>query len=416
MGTSTNRRRRATALVLALGLLASLLLALGTAAPAQAASGKVVGQVIGSQGGKLRVEMLWFDQGWNYLGRRKVEGDIYSLSLQPGTYHLQFVDQRPSYDVTKYAPSDVTVTVKGGGIVQRDVRMRRGAAITGTVKAGGRPAAGARVVAANANEQSYEVKANGKGQFAVGGLPAGSYSVFTFDRKDTWVGRSRYVQGLKRGQAKNVGLALTKRGGSLLVQLRRGDGTKMTGSFYVTAVSKATGQFWTARARRGEVAFPNLYPGGYTMVAPGVGNWFARTAGIQGASVKAGRADLAASFRWTKRGAWITGYVVDEMDEETPMARAQVMVFDKAGHKLDETLTNAGGWFTLDGQIATQGGLKIVVNPEPDRGGYMQGAAWCQFKGTTSGPWSVRTGEETPVDAIVLPHATGKDVPSQCVV
>ncbi|MDN4173861.1 carboxypeptidase-like regulatory domain-containing protein [Nocardioides sp. SOB77] len=416
MGTLT-ARRRASALALVVGLLASLVVALVPAAPAQAANGKVVGEVIGSQGRGVNVKMLWFDKDWRYLGARRVQGNIYSLSLKPGTYHLQFVDQRPSYDVTKYAPSDVRVVVRSGVVVQRNVKMRRGAAITGTVRAGGRTAGGARVVAANGNEQSYEVKANRKGQFAIGGLPAGSYSVFTFDRQETWVGKSLWVPGLKRGQASNVRIALTKRGGSLLVQLRRPDGGKMPGSFFVTAVSKVTGQFWTQRARRGEVAFRNLFPGGYRLVAPGVGNYFARTANIQGARVHAGRADLASSFRWSQRGAWITGTVVDEADAETPMARAQVMLFDKFGTKLDETSTSSSGRFTLDGQLATQSGLKIVVNPEPNGGGWMAGAEWCQFEGTTSGPWSVFTGEQLPIDEpILLPHRITKDTSEQCLV
>lgn len=421
MGTPFARRRarrRASALALVVGLLASLLAALGPAVPAQAAqaaNGKVVGQVIGSQGGKVNVKMLWFDRQWNYLGARRVSGGIYSLSLEPGTYHLQFVDQRPAYDVTKYAPSDVRVVVRSGRIVQRDVRMKRGAAITGTVRAGGRPAKGARVVAANANEQSYEVTANGKGQFAIGGLPAGSYSVFTYDRSETWVGRSLWVPGLKRGHAKNVGITLGKRGGSLLVQLRQPDGRKMGGSFFVTAVSKATGQFWTARARRGEVAFANLFPGGYRMVAPGVGNYFARTAGIQGARVKAGRADLASSFRWTERGGWITGTVVDEADHDTPLRGAVVTAFARSGAQLDRTTTDAYGEFTIDGPIATQDGIRIVVEPDPNGGGWMQGVAYCPFERTRSGPWSVTTGVQTPIDEpIALRHADIPGTPEQC--
>ena len=49
---------------------------------------------------------------WNYIGQKAANGGGYSLSLPPGTYHLQFVDQRPSYDVTRYAPTDVKVTVR----------------------------------------------------------------------------------------------------------------------------------------------------------------------------------------------------------------------------------------------------------------------------------------------------------------
>ncbi|MGZ4450926.1 MAG: carboxypeptidase regulatory-like domain-containing protein, partial [Nocardioides sp.] len=197
-------RRRAGAVVLVLaGLLASLMLV--GVSPASAANGKAVGQIIGTEPVRLQVKMLWFDAHWHYLGQRRIDGDIYSISLAPGTYHLQFVDLRPSYDVTKYAPSDVTVTVPSGRSVQHDVKMHRGGAITGVAKGGnGKPLGGARVVAANTNQQSYETKANGKGQFAVGGLPAGSYSVFTYDRDQTWVGKSLWVPKIKLGEARNV--------------------------------------------------------------------------------------------------------------------------------------------------------------------------------------------------------------------
>ncbi|WP_435746247.1 MSCRAMM family protein [Nocardioides sp. SYSU DS0663] len=419
MGTTSARTSARLRLTTLRALLSSLLV-LGVAlsavtvpaAPAQAAHGKAVGQVIGTQDGKLRTKMLWFDEDWGYLGQRRLDGTIYSLSLPPGTYHLQFVDLRPAYDVTKYAPSDVSVTVRSGQVVQRDVRMRRGAAITGTVRAGGRPASGARVVAANTHEQSFEVKADRKGRFAVAGLPAGSYSVFTYDRGEAYVGRSTWVPGLALGKAANVPIALTKRGGSLLVQLRKADGSPMGGSFHVTVVSKASGQFWTVRARRGEVSFPNLFPGRYRMVAPGVGSWFARSGDVSGAAVKSGRADLASTFRWTKRGAWVSGVVVDEADGETPMVGAQVLLLDQAGRRLDETATRTDGSFTLDGQVPTQSGLQVVVNPSG--GGWMAGVSWCRFESVTSGPWSVVAGRERWVDAITLPHAPAETV--QCAV
>ena len=54
--------------------------------------------------------MTWFTADWTYLGSRKAHGGGYSLALEPGTYHLQFTDQRPAYDVEKYYPADVTVT------------------------------------------------------------------------------------------------------------------------------------------------------------------------------------------------------------------------------------------------------------------------------------------------------------------
>ena len=72
--------------------------------------------------------------------------------------------------------------------------MTRGGYVTGTVRTGdGKPAKGARVVAANRAEQSFETTANGKGQFALGGLPQGKYSVFTYDQQKRWVGKSAWA-------------------------------------------------------------------------------------------------------------------------------------------------------------------------------------------------------------------------------
>ena len=126
--------------------------------------------------------------------------------------------------------------------------MRRGAAITGTVKAGGKAAKGARIVAANTAEQSFEVKANGKGQFALGGLPAGSYSVFTYDRTKNVRRQEPVGAEMKAGQAENVAINLKKKAGRLLVDLYAGS-APLTGPTTVTVVSRANGQFWSAHVR-----------------------------------------------------------------------------------------------------------------------------------------------------------------------
>lgn len=362
MGTTTARRTTAALLALVVALAGLLLVA---PAPAPAAPGartyEVVGQVTGPQAKLPRLKVRWFAKDWTYLGEKAVRGDIYSLSLAPGTYHLQFVDQRPSYDVTKYAPADLTVTLKNRKI-QRNVRMQRGAAVTGTVRAGGKVAGGARVVAANTYEQSYETTANSKGQFAIGGLPSGKYSVFTYDRTQTWVDKSLYAGKLARGQAKNVRIALKKRGGSLLVDLFRGDGTRAKGKFAVTAVSKKTGQFWTETARNGKVTFRGLYPGGYTLVAPGNGDWLARTGPIQGANVKAGRADLASRFVWTKRGASVSGQVVDGRNGQ-PLKDVAVALYSSSGQTIGTTTTGASGQFRIGGQLTTSTNLTLQVRP-----------------------------------------------------
>ena len=57
----------------------------------------------------------------------------------------------------------------------------------------GRLPRGARVVAANKEQNSFETTANAQGQYALGGLPPGSYSVFTYDKRKSWVGKSTYL-------------------------------------------------------------------------------------------------------------------------------------------------------------------------------------------------------------------------------
>ena len=138
--------------------------------------------------------------------------------------------------------------------------MRRGAAITGTVKAGGKAAKGARIVAANTAEQSFEVKANSKGQFALGGLPAGNYSVFTYDRTKRYVGKSLWVPRLKAGRAENVAIKLTKKAGRLLVDLYAGS-APLRGKATVTVVSRANGQFWSANVQARLRVFAGSLPG-----------------------------------------------------------------------------------------------------------------------------------------------------------
>src|SRR3954470_5219304 len=101
------------AVVAVLTLLGSLLLVVAPAGSAGAASDKgLANGNIGCSGACPQMKMLWFDQNWKYLGAKKVNGGGYSIWLSPGTYHLQFVDQRPAYDISKFAPTDIKVTVR----------------------------------------------------------------------------------------------------------------------------------------------------------------------------------------------------------------------------------------------------------------------------------------------------------------
>lgn len=362
------RHRTVVGTVLA-GLLACLMLVVQSpAAPAAPAApvasaaeqtGKVRGNIFGRTGGApMRLKMLLFKGDWTYLGARNVFGSTYSVSLPVGNYHLQFVDKRPAYDVSKFAPSDVFVKIQAGSTAVKNVRMRRGAAITGTARAGGRPAAKARIVAANTSEQSFETVANDRGQFALGGLPAGSYSVFTYDRRKLFVGKSLYVPKLGLGEFANVKIALPRRAGELRVDVYAG-GTALKGTTFATAVSRRTGQFWTAKLSKGTVSFRGLFPGRYRIVVPDVGRWFGRTGSVKNGYVRSGRGAFG-SFRLTQRGGAFTGRVVRE-DGTTPMQGAAVLLYDKSGALVSEVETPTTGRFLVGGRLRTQSGMTVVV-------------------------------------------------------
>ena len=60
------------------------------------------------------------------------------------------------------------------------------------------------------------------GNFALGGLPPGNYSVFTYDRKGDVVDKSLYLPKLKGSAYHPVSINLRKRAGGLLVDLYAG--------------------------------------------------------------------------------------------------------------------------------------------------------------------------------------------------
>ncbi len=235
--------------------------------------------------------MLWFDKNWNYLGSRGANGGGYSLTLAPGTYHLQFVDQRPTYDVKRFAPTDVKVTVRANDLTKKNVTMWKGAAVTGTARGGGKALGGATIVAANKAQQSFTTTANSKGQFAIGGLPEGKYSLFTFDKRKVWVGKSTWAGAVKPGKIKNVNIKLTKKAGNLTLYLFTPNGL-LSSKTTLTVTSKQTGQWWSATSGNGTFVFKGLYPGKYNVEFKGAGVWFAKTGPVEKAEVKSGRMDF----------------------------------------------------------------------------------------------------------------------------
>jgi hypothetical protein len=386
-----------------LGLLAALVVPAFLAGPAEAAQGRVRGTISGPKGdGAPAVKVSWFTADWTFLGSRRARGGGYSLALDPGTYHLQFTDQRPAYDVDKYFPADVTVTVTEAATAVKNVKLRVGASMGGVVKAGGRPAAGARVVAANKEGNSFETTANSLGEFALGGLPPSSYSVFTYDKRHSWVGKSSYLPRLKAGTFKKVNVNLSKRAGRFVVDLYAGD-QPYPGIAFVTAVSRENGQFWTAKAAHGTVTFTGLYRGAYDLVVPGAGGYLGGTLKVQG-KVKPGKTAFG-TLRLSQPGARISGTVVDAAAPSPPLADAQAVVYDGSGRELARATTGADGTFSVGGELATGSGLVVVVGPGGATAPYLHGVLYCRFDSVTHSGVAVTAGQITTLGTIPLPHA-----------
>ncbi|WP_224123027.1 carboxypeptidase-like regulatory domain-containing protein [Nocardioides mangrovi] len=414
-------RGRSVAALAALVALLGALLTVGVAIPADAAkaAGYAFGTIRFPHHDSPKVKVLWFTQDWSYLGTANAAGGSYSINLDPGTYHLQFVDQRASYVTAKYAPTDVKVTVHDGSGTRKNVTMTRGAFITGTVKAHGRPAGKAKVVAANTGEQSFSTTANKKGQFAIGGLPASGYSVFSYDHRHAWVDKSTWAGNLGPGQSNNLAINLRTKAGNLRVYLyTSADGSKnrVAGHPVVTAVSKKTGQFWSVKSTGGSAVFQGLYPGRYKLVANGFGNWFAKTAAVQGGKVKPGRTAFG-TFTYTKRGGWVTGNIIDG----TSGTRLQKPFSSSTGAKIDLYSTEGAligtgysdddGDFKVEGQLSTQSGVTLVVTPPADSGGYMIGDGYCQYDGTQVADLSITIGQESDAGAVEVPRHPGQENP-----
>jgi hypothetical protein len=374
----------------------------GLGSPAHAASGKhyVYGAIkCPKQSTCPKMKVLWFDKGWGYLGTARTNGGGYSIRLAPGTYHLQFVDQRPAYDTSKYAPTDIGVTV-GNHNVSKRVTMKPGGAITGVARAGGKALRSARIVAANRSEQSFTTTANKKGQFAVGGLPAGKYCLFTYDKAKKYVGKCTWVGGLDFGQVKNAPVKLTKRAGSLTVLLDTKDGGKAPRST-VTVTSRSTGQWWTTRVRGGQAMLRGLYPGRYTIKYDGAGMWFTQSGTVRGANVRASRPAFG-DFTLTKRGGWLTGTVVDSSQTGRTLAGAVVQAWSGDGAKLGEATSNEDGYFRINGQIHTQPGVTIVVQPGPYTDYLGTEPYRCQYVRTEHPGYSVTENQENFLDLVAI--------------
>ena len=109
--------RSRAGLLAVVALVAALLVAVAPTGMASAAptTGTVTG-VIDFPAKRTQVEVLWFTSDWQFIGRKNAGAGSYAITnLAPGRYWLQFVDRRESYDIGKYATTDVQVSVRAGG-------------------------------------------------------------------------------------------------------------------------------------------------------------------------------------------------------------------------------------------------------------------------------------------------------------
>lgn len=348
---------------------------------AQAAeTGTILGRAVKASDGSAvpNLRVLLFDRNWNYIKAINSQGGGFRFAkVQPGTYWVQFTDQRPRYDVTSFATRNAKITVRAGRTSTKFVKMRRGGFITGVIKAGGKPAGGARVAATPKVGPAYEVKANSKGQFAIGGLPAGNYSVWGWDRKKQWAGKPQYVRGVKLGQGKNRKVRLDKRAGGLAGFVRAG-GDPVNRRISATAVNTKTGQWWTFKVRRGSFSVAGLYPGKYRITLPGTfnsqGQGFLGDTFVVG-RVRSGKTLNTAKLNLKVPGGRFTGTVIGESAEADPDYRAplrgvSVSLYDRYGSLWHTTKTKADGTFLLGGTMPTQGSVTVVINAPGKKGKY----------------------------------------------
>ena len=134
---------------------------------------------------------------------------------------------------------------------------------------------------------------------------------------------------------------------------------------------------------------------------------------MQSATVRAG-AMAFGRFQLTKRGGWVSGIVVDGRDPEARMAEVPVRLIDQEGNEVASTTSGSNGGFRLQGQLATQSGMTIVVAPKLYSGGWMQGGEWCKFTDGSLSPIGVVAGEETWVGQVGLPRATDREQRAAC--
>nr|WP_255669660.1 carboxypeptidase-like regulatory domain-containing protein [Aeromicrobium wangtongii] len=343
----------------------SILLAVGAlvavSAPAEAsARPQIFGRVTDASTGKPigRIKVRLFTEGFGYIREVKTRSNgVYQMtSPGPGSYHLQFVDGRPAYDTKAYAAKLDVRTRVGSSAVQKNVRLRRGGAIGGTIKVQGKRAAKARVRAISNGGQVIEVTANKRGEYALGGLAKDDYRLFAYDAKKRRVGKSKLIRSVKLRTFRKASFDLRTKPGLIRGFLTAG-GARVRGTVFVTAVNKKTGEFWVQKVSAGNLSLRGLTPGSYRLQVPDTNGYFGGSFNI--GRIRAG-AKRNATINLSTRGGTFSGQAVDAT-EGYGIPNISVRLTDARGKVHDERPANQDGTFRIGGTIRPQSGMTITV-------------------------------------------------------
>lgn len=306
------------------------------------------------------------DQNWSYLRQVNVKSSgIYEIPTDgPGRYHLQLVERRPAYDLSSYARvPNVNLNVGTTNVV-KDVKVRKGGAIGGSVKvrvkvhgkAKWRKAARARLRAISDDGQVYEVTADGSGRYALGGLPGNNYRVFAYDSAYRRVGPSKLVRNVSLGSYRAASFGLRTSPSAYRGFLFTGN-RLAEGDVTVTLRNTRTGEYWVQEISDGALSLRGLTAGGYTLTVPDTHGYFGRTVTLP--SLKTGQTRTASVTLPTKGGTF-TGTVVDATSG-APIPNVSVRLTDSAGKVQSEITASSTGTFSIGGQLRAQAGVSVTI-------------------------------------------------------
>ncbi|QGG42376.1 carboxypeptidase-like regulatory domain-containing protein [Aeromicrobium yanjiei] len=365
-------RRRALAAASSMLLLLAGLVAVSGPSQAAAPHARIYGYVTDASGKAARTMTVRLfrsgadDKSWTYLRKDDVSSSgIYELPTDgPGRYHLQVVERRPAYDTRSNARvPDVPVNV-GTTAVVKNISVRRGGAIGGTVKVRvksrgkyrSKAAASASIRAVSDDRQIYEVAANRSGQYAMGGLPRNNYRVFAYDKQGRRVGTGKLVRGVKLGKYRQVSFVLRTRPAAYKGFLTTG-GTLAKGSVTVTAVNRRTGEYWVRKISRGALSLTGLTPGSYVLTVPDTAGYFGRTLTLP--SLRAGQTRRPNVNLPTTAGTF-TGQIVDATSGN-PIPNISVRLTDSSGKVQQELPASSTGTFSIGGTLRAQSGVTVTI-------------------------------------------------------